>query len=631
MVAKDSQQADRFPAASELDLPDRTEGWEEIYPSYFLFDRTEERSEYEHDRTWFMSRATTEPLWPWDVTVSAEAWQVAWAQNSSRVLPIPESLGVEIRIVAGYAYTSGLSCTDEELKAERRALFEERSEYWVQNFDRLYRHKWKPRVREIAREVRDLPVPDELPKYAPEEVVTESRGYTATLEILQSYHRLVELATEGWQRHFEFLLLSYWAYSEFYEFCKSAFPKIPDNNVVKMVSAIDVDLYRPDEELNDLARLAVDLGAPVTEVLTGEGSPEEKRAALAEVEGGDEFLGAFDEAKDPWFYMSYGNGFHSYQGSWIDDLQAPFDHLETKVEQLEAGDELDRDVAASREESKALAEEYRSYLVDEDEREAFDRAYEHCLDVYEYAEDHQFWIEHRLNTVVFRKMREFGDLLVAHDLLEDPEDVFLFTRYEVEELLQELASTWAGGPTSFTPVCWKRLADERAEIVAAEREWDPEPALGQAPESVDDPLLRMLYGITTEKVESWLAGEDSGGTITRIEGFAASTGSVEGPARVVDSIDDLDQLEPGEILVCRLTNPSWAPVFSTIAGAVTDKGGITSHAAVVCREYGIPAVTGTEVATKHVENGDRIRVDGSEGTVEMLDTEEGASGPPTGR
>ena len=85
------------------------------------------------------------------------------------------------------------------------------------------------------------------------------------------------------------------------------------------------------------------------------------------------------------------------------------------------------------------------------------------------------------------------------------------------------------------------------------------------------------------------------------------------------SADDIDQLQDGEILVAPITAPSWAPAFGTIGAAVTDIGGMMSHAAIVCREYGLPAVTGTAFGTRDIETGTMLRVDGSSGTVTVLD------------
>lgn len=103
-----------------------------------------------------------------------------------------------------------------------------------------------------------------------------------------------------------------------------------------------------------------------------------------------------------------------------------------------------------------------------------------------------------------------------------------------------------------------------------------------------------------------------------MEGVAASPGVAEGPARVVDGIAGLADVEPGEILVAATTSPASTPVFARIAGVVTDRGGLLSHAAIVAREMGIPAVVGTADATTRITTGDRVRVDGTAGTVTVL-------------
>ncbi|MFC6874529.1 PEP-utilizing enzyme [Halobellus marinus] len=613
----------RFPHAGELDLPAELDGWEEMYPEYFQFELTDDRTAYERDRFWFWDKKdTTEPLLPWDMTISAQAWQIAMAQNTSRVFAIPPSMSVDIRVVAGYAYFTGINVEDEELLEERGKIFKERSEYYYENYEALYNGVWLPAVKEIGREIDDLDVPAELPDYVPDNVITEGKGQSqSTLDVVRNYNRLTELALEGWQRHFEFLYLAYLAYMQFTETSRELFPDISDDAIGKMVSAVEADVFRPDQELNELAELAVDLGEDITGVLTSDGSPEEKIERLRETEAGTEFIDRFDDVKDPWFYMTYGDGFHSYKGSWIEDLEAPFDHLESKIDRLESGEELGRDFAGLQAERDEIVDEYRQYLSPE-ERAEFDHAYETCMSVYEYAENHQFWIENWLHTIIFRKMREFGELLVNHGLLADREDIFLFNRFEVAELLEEACETWALGEDAFVSERWQDRATERRQIFEAAKEWEPSPALGEPPEEVTDPLMQMLWGITTEKVENWLDIESDDGDETNLDGFGSSSGRVEGPARVIEDSSDIDKLQEGEVLVAPLTNPAWAPVFPRAKGAVTDDGGITSHAAIVCREYGLPAVTGTGHATSIIETGDLIRLDGETGEVEILERAE---------
>lgn len=104
-----------------------------------------------------------------------------------------------------------------------------------------------------------------------------------------------------------------------------------------------------------------------------------------------------------------------------------------------------------------------------------------------------------------------------------------------------------------------------------------------------------------------------------IKGAAGSAGNVEGMARVMTGPEDSDQFQPGEILVTRMTDISWTPIFPHAAAVVTDIGAPLSHAAIVARELGIPAVVGCQDATMRLKTGDRIRVDGSTGRVEILE------------
>ncbi|MEQ7049775.1 phosphoenolpyruvate synthase [Paenibacillaceae sp. P-4] len=102
-----------------------------------------------------------------------------------------------------------------------------------------------------------------------------------------------------------------------------------------------------------------------------------------------------------------------------------------------------------------------------------------------------------------------------------------------------------------------------------------------------------------------------------IVGLPVSSGVIEGRARVISNMEDAD-LEAGDILVTAFTDPSWTPLFVSIKGLVTEVGGLMTHGAVIAREYGLPAVVGVENATKLIKDGQRIRVHGTEGYIEIL-------------
>jgi pyruvate,water dikinase len=102
-----------------------------------------------------------------------------------------------------------------------------------------------------------------------------------------------------------------------------------------------------------------------------------------------------------------------------------------------------------------------------------------------------------------------------------------------------------------------------------------------------------------------------------IAGLAVSSGMIEGRARVILNMEEAE-LEEGDILVTAFTDPSWTPLFVSIKGLVTEVGGLMTHGAVIAREYGLPAVVGVEKATQLIKNGQHIRVNGTEGYIELL-------------
>jgi pyruvate,water dikinase len=112
---------------------------------------------------------------------------------------------------------------------------------------------------------------------------------------------------------------------------------------------------------------------------------------------------------------------------------------------------------------------------------------------------------------------------------------------------------------------------------------------------------------------------DPGDRPTGITGVGAGTGTVEGLARVITDPAAAEPVEDGEILVCPVTDPSWVSLMAIASALVIDIGGTASHGAVIARELGVPCVINTLTGTRDLRTGDRIRVDGDHGTVEILE------------
>jgi pyruvate,water dikinase len=579
-----------------------------MYPYYALFD--ERRREIDENRFWFWnSMHFPMPMPAFDVICIDSPYQAVGAWQN-RVFAVPPAMGIDYRCVNGYIYISGNPVTDPEKITERAQFFQKRAGYYYQNWSELY-GKWRAKMEALIRELGELEVPD-LPEYEPDEVAFGDDRNTAFYELLTAYGRALRLGDLMWQHHFEFLLLGYGAYGTFVELCKSQLPDIPDQHIAQMVAGIDVLLFRPDAELRRLARLAIETG--VDSAFVQGRTPQQIDAELFESEAGRAWLAELERVKDPWFNMATGDGLYHYYRSWLDDPSIPYASLIGHISALQSGEEIDRPTEEIVRERERLAEEYGA-LLDDEARAGFNDLLALSRTVFPYVEEHKFFCDYWFLTRWWNKIREFGALLARNGFLEDGEDVFQLSRYEVASALDELVLTWATGGVPLGPKHWPPIAARRKEILRRLGDWTPPPAIGVTPEAVTDPMVIMLWGVTTERVQEWARQQDGGSVLN---GAAASPGVVEGAARVVKSVDQIADVRDGEILVCGSTSPAWAPIFSKIRATVTDVGGVMSHAAIVAREYGLPAVVGTGRATAAIRTGQTIRVDGSEGTVTVL-------------
>lgn len=607
-----------FPMPWEVKVPAELEGWEDMYPSHYLF--SEERKDWEGRQFWYLDKIhAPDPMPPWDL-IFQEAWQIALSQNNTRVFCIPPAQGVAHRLVGCYMYISAVEPPPPEVVSKKAEIFQKRVPYIFEHYPELW-EKWLNKFTALGKELQSITVPAELPAFEPDEVVLPApRGYYTSYDLIEAYDRVIDATFKAWQYHFEYLNLSYLAFLMFSDTARKIFPGITESAIGKMVAGVPAAMFQPEEELCKLARLAFTMPL-VKEILKQDIPAQEKMEMLEKTPEGREWLKAFEEKKDPWFYVSCGSGWFHYEGSWINKLDVPFGYLKSYVERLERGERIERFLEDIQAEKDKLVEEYKKLIRAEDDRRSFEEAYRTCMMLYPYAEGHIFWVEHWFHTILFEKMREFGRLLVKCRVLKDAEDIFYFNRFEIPPMLEEVAVTWALGE-GVPPRAgyWQRKVEKRKEILEAAKRWSPPPALGIPPQEIAEPFTVMLWGVTQEKVQEWLSGVSAavGAEVTEIKGFAASAGVAEGKVRVVKSLDEVGALEPGEILVAPTTNPSWAPVFTKIKAAVTDIGGLTSHAAIVCREYGLPAVTGTGVATTVLRSGDTVRVDGGSGVVTII-------------
>ncbi|HEX3803347.1 MAG TPA: PEP-utilizing enzyme [Solirubrobacteraceae bacterium] len=598
-----------FPSPFSIETPKGCEGWQDMYPYYSVFD--EQRRETDENRFWFWnSMHFPFPMPAFDVICVDSPYQAVGSWQN-RVFAVPPAMGIDYRIVNGYVYISGNPVTDPEKIAERATFFQARAGYYYANWTELYA-QWQLKMQALIAELQALVVPA-LPEYESDEVAFGEDRNTAFYEVLDSYSRALRLGDLMWQHHFEFLLLGYGAYATFADFCKTHLPDIPDQHIAQMVAGIDVLIFRPDGELRRLAQLALDMG--VDAAFASGRTPAEIDAELEQTDAGREWLAELEKVKDPWFNMATGDGLYHYYRSWLDDPRIPYTSMTGHIEALRAGATLERPTDEIARERERLAQEY-SGLLGEAARQPFEELLALARTVFPYVEEHKFYCDYWFLTSWWNKIREFGALLARHDFIEDGEDVFQLTRHEVATALDELVLTWATGGVALGPKHWPPIVALRKGQLEHMAAWTPPPAIGATPEVVTDPMTIMLWGVTTERVHEW-ASQAVGGVV--LTGAPASPGVVEGLARVITSAEEITDVQEGEILVCGSTSPAWAPIFPKISATVTDVGGVMSHAAIVCREYKLPAVVGTGRATALIKTGQRVRVDGTAGVITVLE------------
>jgi pyruvate,water dikinase len=198
--------------------------------------------------------------------------------------------------------------------------------------------------------------------------------------------------------------------------------------------------------------------------------------------------------------------------------------------------------------------------------------------------------------------REVGRRMVAAGTIAQPDDVFCLTSEEVEAAARALD---AGQP-----------AKDYGHVVAARRTTQEGERKVTPPVALPIKGGARFLGIDFTRWMPARTGQRAGNII---KGVGTSPGRVTGVARVIHGPEEFDQMQPGDILVTKITTPAWTALFALASGVVTDVGGPLSHSSIVAREYHIPAVLGTGVATERVRSGQRITVDGDAGVVTILD------------
>lgn len=417
-------------------------------------------------------------------------------------------------------------------------------------------------------------------------------------ELMVHLEDALDIQERHFRIHWQLNLAQFASFLGFRAVYKEAFGQEDEEEIGKILVSVDDrnwDSLRVLWEIKEQVKANPDLRAAFSRPAV------EIPAALDATEAGRAVRGQIDA-----YRVEFGNRAmytHEYiYRTWREDPTPIYEALKGYLDSdYNFPAALER-TAAERE--RAIAR-MMAQVPDGEQKDRLSQALDLALKMAPLTPDHHFYIDQGTYARVRQVFLGVGRGLVRAGILDNPEDILYL---EYEEL-----RTVAANPQAFDA---RALAAGRREECAAAARTTPRDWVGTITHwSLYEEPYKTLWHWPNRFLE---AEQKAAEPVGVVKGLAASPGEAEGVARVVNSPAEFDQVQEGEIVVCRMTNPAWAVVFSKIGALVTDAGGMLSHPAVVAREFGIPAVTGTGHGTRRIQTGQRVRVNGSAGTVDIL-------------
>ena len=365
-------------------------------------------------------------------------------------------------------------------------------------------------------------------------------------------------------------------------------PGAPSSEALNLMQGYGDDLFAVELGSEALA-LSANAAPAVAAALRAGGATRE---GLLAVDGGDAFVAQLDG-----FLAEHGHLGQACDdfilASWVEEPDVYIAELAKRIGRPAVSATRRRERLRS--EADALADRFRERLADQPEELArFDRLLALAREIGPLTEGHNYWIDRMTQSRLRQLATRVGRRLAAEGAIGTADDVFFL---EHADITAALAS-----PTDLRAIVSARKARH-----AHHQGIRPPSVVGKPRDADVDAVVDRFDGA---RIESNVANE--------LHGTGASAGIVRGPARVALSPADFGRIQPGDIIVCPSSNPSWVPVFVIAGGLVTNTGGVLSHAAVVAREFGLPAVVGIAGATDQIADGRDVEIDGTRGIVRML-------------
>jgi rifampicin phosphotransferase len=347
------------------------------------------------------------------------------------------------------------------------------------------------------------------------------------------------------------------------------------------LQAVETDLEALVAMIRAMPELVGDI--PVVDMI---GMPAARPEAAEFLEALDAFLARHGHLGQNWDNLA--------EASWVEEPHILMAEIAKRASEPPATTAHERRVRLA-ERALILSARARDRLADDPDRlQTFEETLAAAQLIGPITETHNYWIDRMVQSQVRRLAMRVGGRLARDGVVEMPIDVLYLYQAEITELLR-------------APANRRGLIAERR---AAHSHWSarrPPRRVGKPVQDEDGGDGDRFDGV---RVASTSPDE--------VRGTGASIGVARGPARVVHDQASFGAVQPGDIIVCPSSNPSWIPLFAIAGGLVTDTGGVLSHAGVVAREFGLPAVVGTEEGTTRIADGRLVELDGSTGVVRLL-------------
>jgi phosphohistidine swiveling domain-containing protein len=485
-----------------------------------------------------------------------------------------EQLGVPLAILTrvwnGYAYFAFKICAPEDEHDAVLARYTEARRQRVPHTAAYWRDEAVPELRAMYREIDEVPV-DDLP--AERLAIAWERAWTH--------------AERAWGIHFYVIAGPYQVLEDLADQYETLVENGSAAEALRLVAGFGEDLRLADEGLERLTAAAAAAPAVADRLRTGQAATTAEIAAL---DGSAAFVAELRA-----FLADHGHlgqtGEDLGEASWSEDPGPLLADIGKRLDRPPAP-AADR-WAARAADSEEIAARVRGLLADRpDELAAFETVLAAAREIGPLTEGHNYWIDRMCADRLRRFVLRVGRRLVRDGALDAADDITFLMRREVPEVLT--------GSVDPRPI----VAERRGEHVRRQS-LQPPRVVGKPKSESHEP----------DRFDGARYQPDTDGTL---RGTGASAGVVRGRARIVRGPEDFARVANGDIIIAGASNPGWVQLFTIAGGFVTDTGGVLSHAAVVAREFGLPAVVGTGDATTRIADGRIVEIDGAAGLVRFV-------------